>query len=177
MSALRSIDQVQQLTSALSLDFLHCLLADPSAIKEPNAMSNFYKYFKENMDSLGLPAPESLYGTLQMALANAGIFVGHIDKFGKAVTVAEVIGAGTKLEQLGVIGTLSASYYVGAVLGSLAVATGRTVSGGTSIADVLMTANRFGLNRQWLAPTLHLAPSLCDPRAKYNALCFHKNPR
>ena len=140
-------------------------------------MSNFYKYFKENMDGLGLPAPESLYGTLQTTLVNAGIFVGHIDKFGKAVTVADVVGAGTKLEQLGIIGTLSASYYAGAVLGSLAVATGRNISGGVSISDVLLTANRYGLSRQWLAPTLHQSPSLCDPRVKYKVLCFHKIPR
>jgi hypothetical protein len=34
-------------------------------------MSNFYRYFRENMDDLGLPAPESLFGTMQAALANA----------------------------------------------------------------------------------------------------------
>lgn len=33
--------------------------------------SDFYMYFKENMEALGLPAPETLYGNLQLALANA----------------------------------------------------------------------------------------------------------
>jgi hypothetical protein len=32
-------------------------------------MSDFYKYFKENMEALGLnPPPESLFGTQQLAL-------------------------------------------------------------------------------------------------------------
>jgi hypothetical protein len=117
-------------------------------------MSDFYRYFKENMDGLGLPAPETLFGNLQMALATATVFLSHIDKYGKAITVWELIGAGTKLDQLRVIGTLSAAYYVGAVIGSVAVATGRSLAGGTSISDVILTANFYKLNRPWLAPTL-----------------------
>ncbi|TWI60937.1 hypothetical protein IP91_04902 [Pseudoduganella lurida] len=31
-------------------------------------MSDFYRYLKENMEDLGLPAPESLFGSLQAAL-------------------------------------------------------------------------------------------------------------
>jgi hypothetical protein len=34
-------------------------------------MSDFYTYFKENMDGLGLPAPESPFGTLQAAVGSA----------------------------------------------------------------------------------------------------------
>lgn len=58
-------------------------------------MSNFYDYFKENMEGLGLPAPRSLFGSVQMAVANASIILSQIDKFGKAVTIGELIGAGT----------------------------------------------------------------------------------
>lgn len=123
-------------------------------------MSDFYKYFKQNMDGLGLPAPESLYGNLQMAVANAAIFVGHIDKYGIAITVRDVIGAGTRLEKLGVVAALSASFYVGAVIGSIAVATGRSIAGGTSMADVLVSANRHDLNRPWLVPTLVRYPAI-----------------
>lgn len=123
-------------------------------------MSKFYKYFKANMDSLGLPAPETLFGSAQTAVANAAIFLGHIDKYGKAVTVGDLIGAGTKLECLGVIAALSASFYVGAIVGSLAVATGRSLAGGISIADVVMTANRHGLNRPWLVSTLYRWPAI-----------------
>lgn len=123
-------------------------------------MTDFYRYFKENMDGLGLPAPDTLFSSLQTAVANASILLTQIDKFGKAVTVGELLGAGTKLEKLGSVAALSAAFYVGAVIGSIAVATGRTMSGGTSISDVLFTANRYNLNRPWLFPMLVRSPGL-----------------
>lgn len=126
-------------------------------------MSDFYKYFKENMDGLGLPAPESLFGTLEMTVANATVILSQIDKFGKSVTIGELIGAGTRLEGLGVVAACSAAFYVGAVIGSLAVATGRSLSGGTSIADVIFAANSRGLNRPWLASSLQRWPGLYKP--------------
>ena len=36
-------------------------------------MSEFYRYFKENMEALGLPAPESLFGSVTMAVESAGL--------------------------------------------------------------------------------------------------------
>jgi hypothetical protein len=123
-------------------------------------MSDFYKYFKENMDSLGLPAPEGLFGTAQAAIANCAIFVAHIDKFGTKITVRELIKAGTRLEKLGVVAAISASFYVGAVIGSIAVAAGRCLGNGTSLADVLFTANRSSLRRPWLTSTLQACPTL-----------------
>jgi hypothetical protein len=117
-------------------------------------MSDFHTYFKENMKSMGLPAPETLFGNLQTAVANATILLALIDKYGKTVTVGELIGAGTKLETLGVIAACSAAYYVGAVIGSIAVATGRTISGGVTITDVLFAANEHNLNRPWLSEAI-----------------------
>jgi len=115
-------------------------------------MSNFYQYFKENMDGLGLPAPESLFGTLQTTVATVTVLLTNIDKFGKTVTVRELIGAGTRLEKLATVAALSAAFYVGACIGSLAVATGRTLAGGVSIADVLLLARRHQIDRAWLPP-------------------------
>ena len=123
-------------------------------------MSDFYKYFKQNMDSLGLPAPEGLFFTLQAAIANSAIFIAHIDKFGTKVTIRELIKAGTRMEKLGVVATLSASFYVGAVIGSIAVATGRSLGTGTSLGDALFAANRNKLHRPWLASTLRRCPEL-----------------
>lgn len=123
-------------------------------------MSDFYKYFKENMDSLGLPAPEGLFGTAQAAIANCAIFVAHIDKFGTKITVRELIKAGTRLEKLGVVAALSASFYVGAVIGSIAVAAGRSLGNGASLADALFEANRNKLHRPWLTSTLQTCPAL-----------------
>ncbi|NRR28903.1 hypothetical protein HSX11_01780 [Oxalobacteraceae bacterium] len=128
-------------------------------------MGTFYTYFKENMDGLNLPAPESLFGSLQVALANTIAYMAHIDKFGKGITVREMIGAGTKLERLTVIGSLSAAYYVGAVVGSIAVATGRSAAGGTALSDVLAMASRYRINRPWLMPTFSRFPHLYSPRA------------
>ncbi|MBT1072779.1 hypothetical protein [Pelotalea chapellei] len=116
--------------------------------------NNFYSYFRQNMESMNLPAPENLFGTLGLAVASAKTILSEIDKFGPTVTVAELIVAGTKLEILGVIGACSAMFYAGAVIGSIAVATGRSISGGVSIADVVFTANQYNLNRTWLTSAL-----------------------
>ncbi|MBV7538820.1 hypothetical protein KW842_23900 [Duganella sp. sic0402] len=129
-------------------------------------MSEFYKYFKENMDALGLPAPESLYGNLQLALGSAMTLVGFIEKFGTKVTIREMIGAGIRGEKLLTIWAMSASYYVGAVIGSIAVATGRTLAGGTSLADVLLRAQMNHLHRSWLPGVLLHYPEIYKRRTK-----------
>lgn len=126
-------------------------------------MSNFYRYFKENMDGLGLPAPDTLFNSLTTAVATATSILSQIDKFGKTVTIGELIRAGTRLEQLGTIAACSAAFYVGAVIGSIAVATGRSLAGGASIADVLITANRYNLHRPWLTANLPRWQAIYNP--------------
>lgn len=123
-------------------------------------MSDFYKYFKENMESMGLPAPATLFGSVTSAVATATTILSQIDKFGKTVTLRELIVAGSRLEQLAVIGACSAAFYVGAVIGSIAVATGRTLGGGTTISDVLFSANRHQLDRNWLRDCLRRFPGI-----------------
>jgi hypothetical protein len=123
-------------------------------------MSDFYRYFKENMDSLGLRAPESLFGSLTTAVGTATTLLTQVDKFGKTVTLGELIKAGTRLEKLAVVGTCSAAFYAGAVIGSIAVAAGRTLSGGTSLADVLFFASNNRLNREWLSTCLLNCPGI-----------------
>lgn len=137
-------------------------------------MSQFYKYFKENMDALGLPAPESLFGTLQSAVASAAAILSQIDKFGRAVTIRELLVAGSRLEKLAIVGACSASFYVGAVIGSIAVATGRTLAGGTTIADVLHTARVQNLYRSWLFVAYSRHPVLYDKRLAFRN---NLNPR
>lgn len=42
-------------------------------------MSKFYKYFKENMEALGLvPPPQSLFGTQQLAIGTMSTLLGCI---------------------------------------------------------------------------------------------------
>lgn len=123
-------------------------------------MSDFYGYFKENMEASGLPAPQTLFATVQATATNASIILSQVDKFGKEVTIGELIAAGTKLEGLATIGACCAAFYVGAIIGSLAVATSRSLSGGPSVADVLMTAGTYQLGRPWLMAMLYQSPEL-----------------
>lgn len=126
-------------------------------------MSDFYKYFKENMDGLGLPAPESLFATLQAAVGSASVILGMVDKFGKRVTVGELIGAGTRLEGLAVISACSAAFYVGAVVGSIAVASARSMADSVSLSDVLATVNKYHFSRPWLSDVLRRWPGIYKP--------------
>lgn len=127
-------------------------------------MSDFYKYFKENMDGLGLPTPENLFGTSQSAVSTASTLLGLIDRFGKDKSVAELLSAGAKGGKLAVLSTINASFYAGAVIGSIAVATGRNLAGGTSLADVLLEAQRKHLHRPWLASLLVRHPKILKGR-------------
>lgn len=130
-------------------------------------MSDFYTYFKENMEELGLaPPPESLFGTQAAAVSTIATLFGFIDKFGTNVTVLEMAGAGTKLELLAVVGAVGAAYYAGAAVGSLAIATGRTINGGTSLSDVLMEASKLRFKRPWLTTLLHRRPGIYDTRVQ-----------
>lgn len=83
---------------------------------------SFSKAFHNNMRSLGLDAPSSLFSSLQTAIGTLTTMLGALKALGPKATVAELIGATTTLEKLGVVGMMSASYYVGATLGSLVVA-------------------------------------------------------
>jgi hypothetical protein len=102
-------------------------------------MSDFYRYFSENMAALGLPAPRSLFATSKQAKETISAIAGAIRAFGAKATLGEIIGSIPSLSAAGDLFTLGsaiyASFYIGACIGSLAIATGRTVSGGRQIAD------------------------------------------
>jgi hypothetical protein len=102
-------------------------------------MNDWYGYFRENMTALHLPAPRSLFATAKQAKETISAIAGAIRAFGTKATLGEIIGTIPSLGAAGDLLTLgsaiSASFYVGACIGSVAVATGRTVSGGKQIAD------------------------------------------
>ncbi|KER68302.1 hypothetical protein HR51_27875 [Burkholderia cepacia] len=83
----------------------------------------FYGAFKDNMDALGLPAPASLFAAQQTATGTLATILGTLKTLGPNATVGELIGATTGLEVLATISALGASFYIGAVIGSLIVAT------------------------------------------------------
>lgn len=126
------------------------------------ATATFYDYFKENMEDLGLPAPDTLFKTVGAAVGSVSAILAVIDKLGKTATIGEIIGATTGLELLGAIAGLTAAFYVGACIGSIAVATGRSVSNGSKISDVLASAQSNQIYRPWLPGVLTQFPGIVD---------------
>ena len=97
---------------------------------------DFSKYFTENMNQLGLSVPSGLFDSAEKATATAILILGTIKTVGPTATMAEIAGATVALEKLAILSAVSASGYVGAVIGSIAVAIGRTVGCGTRISDL-----------------------------------------
>ena len=108
---------------------------------------DFGKAFTENMSALGLPAPSSLFGSVQAAASNIATMLGALKTLGPGATVAELIGATRALAALSVVGALSASFYVGACIGSLIVASNTAMQCTTaSAASAARTvASKYGL--------------------------------
>ena len=124
------------------------------------ANKSFYGYFKENMEALGLQAPVGLFGSLTLAIASIKAILAEVDKFGPAVTVSELVVAGTCLEGLGFLGACTAALYVGACIGSLDVAGAKTISDWCAQSKAMSTAHRYGLTRPWLVPVYHRCPGI-----------------
>jgi len=97
------------------------------------AKKSFYGYFKESMNSLGLPAPDSLFGSLTAATLNISALLKLVEKFGTRATLGEVVATNPEgvlsvalaQEVLTVAAGVTAAYYVGACIGALAYATGQ----------------------------------------------------
>ena len=117
----------------------------------------FGEYFRENMNALGLPAPNSLFGTAATATATIKTLSDLVIKFGTRVTLLELLrtvpALATGASELSTLGSAAlATFYLGACIGSLAVATGQVTSGGYSISDLFASAGRIGIHR---APWMH----------------------
>ncbi|WDE11464.1 hypothetical protein [Thalassomonas haliotis] len=57
---------------------------------------------------------------------------------GKGATVAKLIDATRDQEKLKVAATLGAAAYVGAIIGSIAIASGRSLACGSQISDIFV---------------------------------------
>jgi len=126
---------------------------------------DFYGYFKENMEALGLDAPISLYRGQAEVASKIATILAAFKTLGREVTIAELVGATTGLEKLLVYGALRASWYAGAVIGSFAVAAGRYAANGTSISDVMMEIRRNGIiPPHWLYMHLARHPEILDKK-------------
>ena len=134
---------------------------------------SFYKYFDENMTAMGLPAPPNLFANIGLAIGTASSMLKTIDSFGKHMTIGAIIGATSSLEKLNVIAGISAAYYAGAVIGSIAVALGKYLSGGLTISDVIISAQQNNIYRTWLTTVLVKWPGIINPEQPDRILYQH----
>jgi hypothetical protein len=102
------------------------------------ADKTFPQAFNENLRSMGLPVPSTIYGTIATTLGAVGALAGAIAKVGASATVAEVfltvpvvagstVTAAAVTEIVAVCGAVAASFYVGACIGSVLVAAYETL--------------------------------------------------
>lgn len=91
-------------------------------------MNQFFKKFKENMEDLGLPVPTSLFETESKALVTIAALAVSLTKISKTATIGDLIAEGLLGRELTVglayLISLNAAFYLGACIGSFAVATG-----------------------------------------------------
>lgn len=104
----------------------------------------WWLYFRENMQALHLPCPDYVTPTAMQVSGSVGTLYKFVEKYGTRVTVREMIGAGVASERWATIGTLSAAYYLGAIVGSAAVATFRVANKGMSLAEVIEQGEAMG---------------------------------
>ena len=129
------------------------------------ANQNFFPYFKENMEALGLSVPTTLFENQTKASWTLGSILGAIKTLGKDATIREIIGATTGLEKLAVLNAADAAYYAGAAVGSFAVATGRYAACGATLADVAVSLKENGISvmmPMWLDTHLRVHPEIID---------------
>ncbi|WP_375443592.1 hypothetical protein [uncultured Fibrella sp.] len=140
------------------------------------ATHGFFYYFNKNMEDMGLPAPQSLFDTQSRALATASAILNCLKTLGPSATMGEILGATTGLELLGVAAAVSASFYAGAVIGSVAVAAGEVLSDvlfastsapstGTSVSQVMAFASRHNIQFPGLERILLAHPRILNSNA------------
>lgn len=128
------------------------------------ASGDFNKYFTENMKQLGLPVPSTLFDTYQTAIATATTMAGTLATLGKGATIAELIGATVTLEKLAVAASIGAAAYTGAVIGSIAVASGRSLGCGSRISDLFVFMRQNNLEFKGASEFYAKNPQILDSK-------------
>ncbi len=121
---------------------------------------SFKIYFKENMDGLGLPVPSTLFDSFNTAIGTAAVISDAVSLQGTHITLGQVAATTSKMVALRIIAGMSASYYVGGIIGSIAVASGRSLGCGARLADALAIARSNGIHRTWLEHEFARHPEL-----------------
>ena len=121
---------------------------------------DFVKYWEENMNALDLWVPSTSYEAAGGITGSIGLVASVVETNAsisviEAFTRAKISVVATRL------GALYASYWTGAAIGSIAVATGRSMSCGASIADALWIArDQFKIYGSWLEAEFIKHPEL-----------------
>lgn len=115
----------------------------------------FYGRFKQNMATMGLDAPETLFATAEKSIATITALATAVNTLGSSVTVAEVAVAGSGMETMIAIGAVSASFYLGACIGCFIMATESYVSDQISLPRFQIFTVRHGVKVS--QSTLHSA--------------------
>lgn len=128
------------------------------------------------MEGLGLTTPVSLFNTQAEAAGLIVALLAALKAFGKTATIGELIGA--RLEKLLVVGAVRATYYIGAAIGSFAVATGRYAACGASISDVMLNIHQNGITPpSWLHPHFVRHPEILDKKHMSRLAYVHRAKR
>ena len=111
----------------------------------------FGQYIDDNMSSLNLPMPSTVFETVGSMTAVATAIAEVIEISGTSISLYQALQKINSAKRaLSVSAGISASYYLGALIGSMAVATGRCLSNGATITDALWTAREMGIFGSWL---------------------------
>ena len=112
---------------------------------------SFSTAFHANMTALHMPVPTTLFATLQTSIVSVAAMMDVLKTLGADATVGELIGATTKLEGVTIGSSILASIYLGAVIGSLMVATDASLACGVGKRGINMSlavarwGTRYGL--------------------------------
>lgn len=82
----------------------------------------WFEYFKQSMDSVGMPVPSGLFEDTVTAVTTIRSIQAGL-ALGGDVTIAELVGAGTLSDAFTAVGAVLASVYVGAAIGACIYAT------------------------------------------------------
>jgi len=125
------------------------------------------------MAALGLSAPDSLFGTPKRAMESIAAIAGAVKTFGATATLSEIIltvpSLTVAIGDYAVLGTaVSATFYLGACIGSVAVALGRSMSGGRQIIDFFEVGRKI-TNDNALIHKSHAEYHRAGGRLRYSA--------
>jgi len=123
----------------------------------------FGRYFKENMDALGLPTPTGYYDSIVTTMGAIATLAETASLYPQ-MSIMQAWKLANPALKLRSLVAVTAAYYVGAAIGSAAVAIGRSLGCGASLADAIQLAKSNGIYGNWVEKELAAHPEFLKPR-------------